>query len=68
MLETPESDGLFVYEYALAAKNRKDDDKDDKQFMKDLRKLLIGFRKKVGNTNKKDVVKVCHYLLNPISN
>jgi hypothetical protein len=61
MLRTPESDGLFVYEYAVAAKARKDDDEDDEQFMKDLRKLLIGFRKKVGNQKKKDVEKVCHY-------
>ena len=43
-LITPEYSDFFVYEYAKAAKARADDDKDDKEFMRNLRQLLIVFK------------------------
>ena len=45
-LITSEYSDLFLYEYAKDAKARADDDKDDKEFMRNLRELLIAFKSK----------------------
>ena len=42
----PEYSDLFMYKYAKAAKAWADDDKGDKEFMRNLRQLLIAFKSK----------------------
>ena len=55
MLQLPKNADLFVYNYAIAAKARIDDNDDDKEFMKKLRQLLIAFKKH--HRNKREMEK-----------
>ena len=58
ILQLPKNADLFVYDYAVAAKARIDDNDDDKEFMKKLRQLLIAFKKR--HRNNKANVTVIH--------
>jgi hypothetical protein len=54
ILKIPKNANLFVYDYAIAAKARKDDN--DDEFMRNLRLLLITFkqRRRLPNANHTD--------------
>ena len=53
MLVMPEYSDLFVYKYTKAAKAWADDDKDNKEFMRNLRQLLIVFKSRKAKKPKK---------------
>ena len=57
ILQLPKNADLFIYNYAVAAKARIDDNDDDKEFMKKLRQLLIAF-KKCHRNNKANVTAI----------
>ena len=53
MLITPEYSDLFKYKYTKAVKAWADDDKDDKEFVRNLRQLLIVFKSKKEKKHEK---------------